>query len=198
MKKLRYIYGTMASAKSSNLLMKAYQFEQSGGNCLLLKPAIDTRAEGKIYSRIVPSRDCKLIGETDNICKIVYAVEDFELGDKYDYIFVDEVQFLSKEQIKQLWFLAHKYEVDIYCYGLKLDYKNKLFPAVEQLLIMADTVEEIKSKCSYCSKKATTHLRYVNGEVCKQGKTINIDYIEPEKEITEEYKSVCQDCWQEA
>ena len=63
---------------------------------------------------------------------------------------------------------------------------------------MADTVEEIKSKCCYCSKQATTHLRYVNGEVIKQGETINIDNISKNKEIVEEYKSVCQDCWQEA
>ena len=197
MKKLRYFYGTMASAKSSNLLMKAHQFETSGGECLLFKPSVDTRVKGKIYSRIIPSRDCITIGEKDNIVKIVYDIEDFYLS-KPDFIFVDEVQFLTKKQIQQLWYLAHKYEIDVYCYGLKLDYKNQLFPAAEELLIMADTVEEIKSKCCYCSKKATTHLRYVNGEVIKQGETINIDNISKNKEIVEEYKSVCQDCWQEA
>ena len=54
MSKLRYFYGTMASAKSSNLLMKVHQFEESGAKCLLLKPSKDDRVQGEIYSRIVP------------------------------------------------------------------------------------------------------------------------------------------------
>ena len=155
MSKLRYFYGTMASAKSSNLLMKVYQFEQSGSRCLLLKPSIDTRVKNKIYSRIVPSRSCKTIETTDNICEIVFK----------------ENKWLD-------------------C--LKLDYKNELFPASKQLLILADTVEEIKSKCCHCVKKATTHLRYVNGKVVKSGESIHIDKINPSDE---KYESVCQDCW---
>ena len=108
MSKLRYFYGTMASAKSSNLLMKVHQFEESGAKCLLLKPSIDNRSEGEIYSRIIPSRSCYLINSSTDICKLVYNIMDYETGENYDYIFVDEVQFLSKEQIKQLWVLAHK------------------------------------------------------------------------------------------
>ena len=190
MSKLRYFYGTMASAKSSNLLMKVHQFEQSRGKCLLFKPSIDTRVKNKIYSRIVPSRNCEVISETDNICEMT-----FKLNNWYDYIFVDEVQFLTEEHIKQLWTLAHKYNIDVYCYGLKLDYKNELFPASKQLLILADTVEEIKSKCCHCSKKATTHLRYVNGKVVKSGESIHIDKI---NSSDEKYESVCQDCWHKA
>ena len=86
----------MASAKSSNLLMKVYQFEESGAKCLLLKPSQDNRVEGEIYSRIIPSRKCKIIHETDNICKIVYNSENFELGDKYNYIdFKDLEEYLK-------------------------------------------------------------------------------------------------------
>lgn len=190
MKKLRYFYGTMASAKSSNLLMKVHQFEQSGSKCLLLKPSVDTRVKNKIYSRIVPSRSCEIIDWTDNVCEIV-----LKINKSYDCIFVDEVQFLREEHIKQLWTLAHKHDMDVYCYGLKLDYKNELFPASKQLLILADTVEEIKSKCSYCSKKATTHLRYVNEKAVKSGESVHIDTIDVNNE---KYVSVCQDCWDKA
>ena len=198
MKKLRYFFGTMASAKSSNLLMKVYQFEESGAKCLLLKPSQDNRVEGEIYSRIIPSRKCKIVHPSDDICKIVYNSEDFELGDKYDYIFIDEVQFLTREHIKQLWTLVHKYDVDVFCYGLKLDYKNRLFPASEELLILADSVEEIKSKCRFCSRKASTHLKEVNGEIQKSGETIYIDNILPEEGLTVNYYLVCQNCWHEA
>ena len=187
MSKLRYFYGTMASAKSSNLLMKVYQFEQSGSRCLLLKPSIDTRVKNKIYSRIVPSRSCKTIDVADDICEIVFKENKW-----LDCLFIDEVQFLTEEHVKQLWTLAHKYNIDVYCYGLKLDYKNELFPASKQLLILADTVEEIKSRCCHCVKKATTHLRYVSGKVVKSGESIHIDKINPSDE---KYESVCQDCW---
>jgi thymidine kinase len=193
MKKLRYFYGTMASAKSSNLLMKVHQFEQSGAKCLLLKPSQDSRVIGKIYSRIIPSRECELISQEDNIIEMVYSLKE-----EFDYIFIDEVQFLTREHIKQLWILAHKFGIDIFCYGLKLDYKNKLFPPAEELFILADTIEEIKSKCCFCSKKATTHLRYVRGKVTKEGDTVNIENIYGDDEIIQEYKSVCQNCWQEA
>ena len=123
----------------------------------------------------------------DNICEIVFKENKW-----LDCLFIDEVQFLTEEHIKQLWTLAHKYNIDVYCYGLKLDYKNELFPASKQLLILADTVEEIKSKCCHCVKKATTHLRYVNGKVVKSGESIHIDKINPSDE---KYESVCQDCW---
>ena len=194
MSKLRYFYGTMASAKSSNLLMKVHQFEESGAKCLLLKPSIDNRSEGEIYSRIIPSRSCYLINSSTDICKLVYNIMDYETGENYDYIFVDEVQFLSKEQIKQLWVLAHKQNINVFCYGLKNTYKNTLFKGAEQLLIMADTSEEIKSKCCYCGNKATTHLRLINGRVETEGEIINIDNKESRNK-KEEYKSVCQDCW---
>ena len=194
MSKLRYFYGTMASAKSSNLLMKVHQFEESGAKCLLLKPSIDNRSEGEIYSRIIPSRSCYLINSSTDICKLVYNIMDYETGENYDYIFVDEVQFLSKEQVKQLWRIAHKQNIDVFCYGLKNTYQNNLFPGAEQLLTMADTSEEIKSKCYYCENKATTHLRLINGRVETEGEIINIDNKESRNK-KEEYKSVCQDCW---
>ena len=120
----------------------------------------------------------------------------YQSRDKYDYIFVDEVQFLSKEQIKQLWRIAHKQNIDVFCYGLKNTYQNNLFPGAEQLLIMADTSEEIKSKCCYCGNKATTHLRFVNGKVETEGDLIKVDNNES-RNNNEEYKSVCQDCWYE-
>ena len=195
MSKLRYFYGTMASAKSSNLLMKAYQFEESGAKCLLLKPSKDDRVQGEIYSRIVPSRPCYSINESTDVRKLVYNIMKEE-NQGYDYIFVDEVQFLSKEQIKQLWRMAHKQNIDVFCYGLKNTYQNNLFPGSEQLLIMADTSEEIKSKCCYCGNKATTHLRFVNGKVETEGDLIKVDNNES-RNNNEEYKSVCQDCWYE-
>ena len=81
--------------------------------------------------------------------------------------------------------------MDIFCYGLKLSYNNKLFEASEELLILADTVEEIKSMCSRCNNKATTHLRLIDNTPVFEGK----DKIVGDVTGTERYESVCQVCY---
>ena len=98
---------------------------------------------------------------------------------------------MTKEQIRQLWTLSKYHNMDIFCYGLKLSYNNKLFEASEELLILADTVEEIKSMCSRCDNKATTHLRYVNGVPIFDGDSCIVGDVNGE----ERYVSVCQECW---
>lgn len=194
--KLRYFYGTMAAGKTAELLIKAYQFEETGAKVLFIKPDLDNRGEyGKINSRIVPSRDCILIKPTDDIFLKVYQAED-ENNITYDYIFVDEVQFLDKFQIKQLWEMSHNWWAkNIFCYGLKTTYKNKLFEGIEELLILADSVAEIKSKCTYCESKATTHLRLVNNIPVYEGNDVIIGDIYSDNKIIEKYQSVCQKCW---
>lgn len=194
--KLRYFYGTMAAGKTAELLIKAFQFEETGAKVLCLKSSIDDRGEkGKITSRIVPPRDCLLVNPGDDILEIVYKAEDDD-NVIYDYIFVDEVQFLDKYQIRQLWKLSHQmYGKNIFCYGVKTSYKNKLFEGVIELLTLADSIAEIKSKCSYCKNKATTHIRYVNDEPVYSGSEFQTGDVYSDDRIIEYYKSVCQDCW---
>lgn len=188
--KLRYYYGTMSSLKTGTLLTKVHQFEQSGCNTILLKPSFDTRDDGIIKSRaICEGRPCVTFDKDANVFEIVKSLI---VKNVKTVVFVDEVNFITPEQVKQLWQVTRKLgSVDVFTYGLKTNYLNELFESSKQLLIMADTVEEIKSMCSYCHNKATTHLRYVNdkptfvGEVCIVGDVTGTEY----------YKSVCQDCW---
>ncbi len=54
-----------------------------------------------------------------------------------------------------------------------------------------DTVEEIKSMCSRCDNKATTHLRLIDNTPVFEGK----DKIVGDVTGTERYESVCQVCY---
>lgn len=192
--KLRYYYGTMNSAKSANILMKTFQFEQSGCRVFLFKPAFDTRDLGEIRSRAIKySRECFVFTKDVNVRDLVINVlqSNTEGEEKPTVLFFDEINFMTREQVFQLWRLSKEFDLDIYCYGLKLSYNNRLFDATEELIIMADTIEEIKSMCSRCKNKAKTHLRIVNGKAIFGDK----DYIVGDISGEERYESVCTECW---
>lgn len=180
--KLYYFYGTMSAGKSLNLLAKAHQFEEAGSKIAIFKPAFDTRDEGVVRTRAGLQKKCHLIHENDNIIQKVAGVL------YVDTIFVDEAQFLTEEQIMQLWKLAKFGNIRVFCYGLKTNFKNELFPASAKLMVLADKVEELVSKCAYCDNKATTHIK-VGGtdSECEVGDIkLNNGPI---------YKSVCQVCY---
>ena len=180
----------MNSMKSSTLLLKSYQFESSGCKVLLFKPAFDSRDYGEIRSRAITyGRECNVFTKDVNLVDMVLSIPDIK-SDRV-VLFFDEINFMTKEQIRQLWTLSKYHNMDIFCYGLKLSYNNKLFEASEELLILADTVEEIKSMCSRCDNKATTHLRLINDIPVFEGK----DKIIGDISGTERYESVCQVCY---
>ena len=193
MKKLRYYYGTMNSMKSATLLMKAHQFEQAGCKVFLFKPAFDDRDFGEVRSRAIQyGRECIVFDKDTDLIQLMYTKKYKEICEEDRVVlFFDEINFMTKEQIKQLWILSKRNDIDIFCYGLKLNYKNELFEASKELLILADTVEEIKSMCSRCDSKATTHLRLINNKVAFEGESCIVGDITGE----EKYLSVCQECY---
>lgn len=189
MGKIRYYYGTMNSLKTGTLLTKVYQFEQCGCNAILLKPSFDTRDEGVLKSRaIAGERACVTFDEHTDLYMLIARIK--KDGVK-NVVFVDEVNFIQPSQVYHLWEVAKDFDIDVFTYGLKTNYMNELFDASKELLIVADTIEEIKSMCSYCHNKATTHLRFVNDKPVFKGDGCIVGDIEG----NEYYKSVCQECW---
>ena len=195
--KLRYYHGCMNSLKSGTLLTKAHQFKEAGCEVICLKPAFDTRNEGVIHSRaITSSQSCYVFDKDKDLFKFVYSIMGQMLQEGKNLykvvVFVDEVNFITKEQVQQLWKLSRvTYGVNVFAYGLKNTYQNTLFEAAEELFVLADTVEEIKSMCNKCSNKATTHLRYVNEVPVFTG----TECIVGDVNGTERYESLCQECW---
>lgn len=183
MSKLFFRYGCMGSSKSAELLIVAYNYEQKGMQPLVLKPAIDTRDVGIIKSRVGISRDCTLFESDENLYDLV---ELFVEHRKVDCVLVDESQFMTVEQVRQLWEVAIGLDIPVICYGLKTDYKGCGFDASKELLVLAHEINEIKTICK-CGKKATHHLLKVDGQYQFDGSGIFIGDTE--------FESVCGKCF---
>ena len=185
MAKLFYRYSSMAAGKTLDLLKVAYNYKERNRKVLLLTSALDDRYQvGLIKSRVGLSEKAEVIYSDTNIYKMASAI------DNLDCVLIDEVQFLSKEQIKQLSDIVDYLKIPVICYGLRTDYRGEPFEASSYLLSVADTIEEIKTIC-HCGKKATFNARVVDGKIVYEGERIVID-----KEGSESvYVPLCRYHW---
>ena len=155
MAKLYFKYGAMGSSKTAQALITKYNYEENELSVWLLKPSADTR-DGKsiLRSRIGLEAEVEIIPpETD----VLELFRSSKLG-KCDVIIVDECQFLTEEQIDQLRAIVDEHNIPVMCFGLRTDFRTKLFPGSLRLMEVADTIQEIKTICD-CGAKATVNAR---------------------------------------
>ncbi len=186
--KLYFRYGTMGSAKTALLLTTAYNFEERNMRYVCMKPVIDTRdKKNVIRSRIGIERECKWIYPESDLYEM--AREAFrEAGGIVDWFLVDEAQFLAPEQVDQLSRVVDDYGSNVICYGLRTDFKTRLFEGSRRLFEIADTIDEIKSTCS-CGHKTIVNARIdANGDIVSEGQQVEIGG-------DERYIAACRKCW---
>ena len=188
MSKLYFRYGAMNSGKSTHLMQVAHNYKERGMNSLLLKPSTDKKGGQKLVSRLGVEREVDiLIADGDNIFNKIKLREEKE--GKIDCLLVDEVQFLKSVQIDQLFEVAVGLNIPVICYGLRTDFKTQGFEGSTRLLLIAHTVEEMKTICK-CGRKALFNGRKINGKFVFQGEQIAIDNID-----NVEYESLCGHCF---
>lgn len=180
MAKVYFRYSTVAAGKSLDLLKVAYNYKEQGRETILITSSIDDRTEvGEISSRVGLKAKALAVGTGDSILdKCIEYVEnniDVDL-DSLACILVDEAQFLTSHHIEELCEIADEADVPVIAYGLKNDFKNELFPGSEALLVLADSIEEIKTTCSECNKKAIMSMRKVNGKAVFHGDQVDIGW----------------------
>lgn len=183
---MTFKHGVMHSSKTAQLLMEAHNYRLQDKEVLGLKPSTDTRTqEGVIKSRTpLDKLPCIMIDEADNITDALKDVNLQELS----CIMIDEAQFLTPQQVYELHVISTTLEVDIIAYGLKNSYiEGQLFDGSASLLFYADSIEEIKTVCYYCRKKATQNLRLVNDIPVYEGDQIEIG----DTKGVERYVQVC-------
>lgn len=167
---LYYKYGTMNSGKTIEILKVAHNYEEQGKPVVIMTSSLDTRDEfGVISSRIGMRR--KAIPITDDMDIFAY-INSFK--DKPCCVLIDECQFLSKKNVYDLARIVDELGVPVMAFGLKNDFQNHLFEGSRELLLMADKIEEIKTICQFCSKKATMVLRTQDGKPVYEGEQIQI------------------------
>lgn len=187
MGKLVFVYGPMNSGKSTELIKKVWECEEKHYNYDIIKSSVDTRENRPvIHSRAIGEIPCYLIKPDDNHIIDIGTVIDNRL----DYIFVDEAQFFTTEQIDRLAEIADETDVEIVCYGLRNDFRTKLFEGSKRLFELADDIREIKSECT-CGRK-----NIINARIDKNGKcTLSGPKIQPGAE--ELYRAKCRKCYYE-
>lgn len=188
MSKLYFRYGAMNSGKSTHLMQVAYNYEERGMNVILLKPYTDTKGGDKLVSRLGVERKVDLvIKENDSV------LEEFNLykseNGHVDCILVDEVQFLRGNQIDELFELAVVQNVPVICYGLRTDFKMQGFEGSNRLLLLAHSIEEMKTICK-CGRKAILNGRKINNKFVFEGEQVAIDNVDDV-----EYESLCGHCY---
>lgn len=186
--KLYFRYGTMGSAKTALLLTTAYNFEERGMSYVCFKPSLDTRDQKNVIrSRIGIERECSWIYRDTNL--YLYVKELIENNKPHpEWILIDEAQFLTKEQVDQCADVVDDFGVNVICFGLRTDFRTKLFEGSQRLFEIADTIEEVKSTCS-CGRKTIVNAR-INGqgEIITEGEVVEIGG-------NERYMAVCRKCW---
>jgi thymidine kinase len=183
MAKLYFYYSSMNAGKSTVLLQSSYNYRERGMHTLLFAPAVDDRAGvGRIQSRIGLSGEGRAFAPADNLLERVrteHAVQPLAC------VLVDEAQFLSRAQARQLSDVVDTLDIPVLCYGLRTDFQGNLFEGSAALLAWADTLTEIKTIC-HCGRKATMVLRVDGtGRVVREGVQIEIGG-------NEAYVSVCR------
>lgn len=183
MSKLYFRYGAMNSGKTAALLQVAHNYEEKGMKVIVMKPSIDTKGEEKVTSRLgIERRVDVLLGPDERIMEHMVA-------NKPNAIIVDEAQFLTRDQVDELYTMTKVFDVPVLAYGLRCDFQMNGFPGASRLLELADDIEELKTICS-CGKKATQNIRLINGMPVFEGNQVAIDGT-----ANTTYDSVCGECY---
>jgi thymidine kinase len=171
MAKLYFYYSTMNAGKSTALLQASHNYEERGMRTLLYTARIDHRDGGRIHSRIGIEREARHFDQSFDLRKDILC--ELNVG-PLACVLVDESQFLTPEQVKQLASVVDDMNVPVLCYGLRTDFRGELFPGSAQLLAWADNLVELKTIC-HCGRKAIMVVRVKSdGTAERQGAQIEI------------------------
>jgi len=162
----------MNAGKSTALLQSNYNYNERGMDTLLFLPKVDADAnKNKIHSRIGLIADAISVDESFNFFEYV---QNFKNKKKVDAILIDEVQFLTKDQVRQICKISDTLNIPSMCYGIRTDFRGELFEGSSELLALADNLIELKTVCD-CGRKATMVVRLdESGKVITAGEKIQI------------------------
>lgn len=162
----------MNAGKSTSLLQSAYNYEERGMKTLVYTAAIDNRdKEGHVSSRVGLHREAELFQRQTNLFT---QVQQQHNDNKVNCVLLDESQFLTKQQVKELCQVVDELKIPVLCYGIRTDFLGELFEGSQYLLAWADKLIELKTICQ-CGKKATMVVRHDDaGKVLSQGEQIEV------------------------
>ena len=182
MAKMYFRYGAMNSGKTTALLQVAHNYEEQGMKVLVIKSQVDKKGNKNIVSRLGTEREVDLLLPINERITTNIDLENISC------ILVDEAQFMTAEQIKELWIISKMKNIPVICYGLKTDFKGNLFEGSKAIIEVADELEELSTICK-CGHKARFNARKINGKFVSDGDVVAIDGIDAK------YEPLCGKCY---
>ena len=172
MAKLHFFYSTMNAGKSTSLLQSNHNYKESNLDTMIFLPDETNEAsEGQIVSRIGLKAKAII---ADNLFNFYEYVKENKT-EKLSCILIDEAQFLTQTQVRELGAIADKENIPVMCYGIRTDFRGELFEGSSELLALADNLIELKTICAECGRKATMVVRRdQNKDVVTEGVKIQI------------------------
>jgi len=169
MAQLFFRYGAMNSGKTIEILKVAHNYEEQNKHVLILTSAVDSRSGlGRVASRIGLEREAIPVHDDTNIFDVVAPYGDLSC------VLIDEAQFLQKHHVLEAAKVVDELKIPVMTFGLKNDFRNELFEGSKYLLLYADKIEEMKTICWFCAKKAIMNLRVNDGKAVYTGDQIQI------------------------
>jgi len=171
----------MNAGKSTHLLQSAYNYRERGMQVKLFTAKIDDRFEqGKVASRLGINAEAELFDANTNLFNLVVDSEQ-----KINCVLVDESQFLTEQQVKQLCNVVDDLNIPVLAYGIRTDFLGQTFSGSAALLAWSDKLIELKTIC-HCGKKANFVARLdEHGNALTQGEQVEIGG-------NDRYESLCR------
>ncbi|WP_150461013.1 thymidine kinase [Nesterenkonia ebinurensis] len=211
MAKLYFRYGAMNSGKSTGLLQAAFNYEERNQRVLLGKPAVDTKGDDQIVSRLGMIRSADFLIPPQAALRELFhrqaaadpegtLLEDLESDDAapapvqvkpVSCLLIDEAQFLTPDQVDDLLRIAVLDDVPVLAYGIRTDFRTRAFPGSARLMDLAHSLEELKTIC-HCGRKAVFNTRRQGEKIIFDGDQVAIDGTDVW------YQSLCAACYLEA
>ena len=183
---LHFIYSTMNAGKSTALLQASHGYRERCLETMVFTSSKDDRyGESEVVSRVGLRSPANTYSESDNILKMVHDEnEKHELS----CILIDEAQFLTKDQVKQLGKIVDELKITVMAFGIRTDFQGELFEGSKYLLAWADKLKELRAVC-HCGSKATMIVRVSEeGSIMRSGDQVEIGG-------NERYLSLCRKCF---
>ena len=188
MAKLYFRFGAMNCGKSTALIQVDYNYRERNMKTVIIKPETDTKGSDLVISRLGVERMADIIATEEHDLYDIVENWQTEKGSVH-CVLVDEAQFLTQSQVDQLFQVAVLQDIPVICYGLRTDFLLNGFEGSARLLLMAHSLEELKTICK-CGQKAVANGRKIGGQFVFEGAQVAI-----EGEASVEYESLCARCY---
>ncbi|MEZ5938456.1 MAG: thymidine kinase [Hyphomonadaceae bacterium] len=188
MAKLYFSYAAMNAGKSTILLQASYNYQERGMRTLAYTSMHHAKHDdGEIVSRLGVRTRARTFAPGD---KLYAGIARAHRRLPVHCVFVDEAQFLTRDQVWELARVADELNIPVLCYGLRTDFRGELFEGSAALLAIADSLREIRTIC-HCGSKATMVVRTDStGKAERNGEQVGVE--------RGQYVSLCRKHWLEA